>query len=140
MGPKQATKKIVREELFVREYYLHFGRYTGAGIVTVPGMDCKDMKRGSATDWLIAVKPVVCWHGWQLHTFGGAIGSRLGKGGATENADFLSLSFSISGILDSSDFFPMRESTLNDDEFCMVQFYALSCASFANLKKSVCSN
>lgn len=88
-------------------------------------MDWRDMNRGSAgtTDWLMAGNAVlVCWQGWQLQTFGGANGSRLGKGGATENADFLSLSFSNSGTLASRDFFPMRESTLNEEEFCIVDF------------------
>ena len=52
--------------------------------------------------------------------FGG--NSRFGNGGATENADFLSPSFSKSFALGSRDFFPMRESTLNADEACMVDF------------------
>lgn len=86
-------------------------------------MDCSDMKRGSATDWLMAVNPLgtaVCWQGWQLHTLGGW-NSRLASGGATENADFLSLeSFSKSLALVSRGFFPMRESTLKADEFCML--------------------
>lgn len=99
-----------------------FGRYTGAGTVTAPAIDCNDMNlAGSATDWLIAVKPdtAVCWQGWQLHTLGGW-NSRFGSGGATENADFLSLSFSKSVGLDSRDFFPISESTLKADEFCML--------------------
>lgn len=93
------------------------------------------MKRGSATDWLMAVKPlgtVVCWQGWQLHTLGGW-NSRLASGGATENADFLSLSFSKSLALVSRGFFPMRESTLNAEEFCM-----LGCDRCVLFKGCVC--
>lgn len=123
--------------------HLLLGRYTDAGIVTAPATDCSDMNRGSATDWLMAVKPVtaVCWQGWQLQTLGG--NSRFGNGGATENADFLSLSFSKSVVLGSRDFFPMRESTLKGDEFCMVGserarsiFVPLSEEVFAQIKNT----
>ena len=98
-----------------------FGRYTGAGTDTVPAIDCKDINLGSATAWLIAVNPdtAVCWQGWQLQTLG-RWNSRFGNGGATENADFLSLSFSISFVLESRVFFPISESTLNADEFCIL--------------------
>ena len=99
------------------------------------------MKRGSGTDWLMAGNPVVCWQGWQLQTLGG--NSRFGNGGATVKADFLSLSFSKSLAFCSRGFFPIRESTVNADEFCMMnslnsnlRCLLTSCEVFAQIKNT----
>ena len=76
----------------------------------------------------MAVNPLtaVCWHGWQLHTFDA--NSRFETGGATENADFLSVSLSSWVGFSSRLFFPMRESTVNADGFCMSRSAMLSAA------------